>query len=198
MKFTRVYQFKISLEGIKPQIWRRIQVPENYTFWDFHVAIQDSMGWWDYHLHLFTMPDPEINDEIRIGIPDDEWEDEYDVVAGWEYYIRDYFSASNSVAMYEYDFGDSWHHRIRLEKILPREHGVKYPICIAGKRTCPPEDCGGVWGFQEFLKAIKNSRHEDHESMLEWVGGSYDPMKFDPGAVKFDNPRKRWRTAFES
>jgi hypothetical protein len=80
---------------------------------------------------------------------------------------------------YEYDFGDSWEHKILLEKILPFDTKTALPVCIKGKRACPPEDCGGIWGYEELLEAISNPKHPDHENMLEWLGGEFDPEEFD-------------------
>lgn len=139
-----IYQFKITLEGIKPPIWRRIQVPESYSFWDLHVAIQDSMGWEDYHLHEFNILNPKTGIKDNIGLPSDDWGDDKTVIPGWKTPISSYFSALNKKAAYEYDFGDSWDHKVALEKILPFEFGVQYPRCLAGERACPPEDCGGI------------------------------------------------------
>ena len=102
----------------------------------------------------------------------------------------------NRIANYTYDFGDNWEHKIPLEKILPRDKNIEYPACIAGKRACPPEDCGGIWGYEEFLEAINNPDHEEHEEMLEWVGGEFDPEHFDVSEVSFDDPDKRRKFAF--
>ncbi|MFQ5794054.1 MAG: plasmid pRiA4b ORF-3 family protein [Candidatus Bipolaricaulia bacterium] len=192
-KFNQVYQFKITLEDSKPPIWRRIQVPQTYTFWDLHVAIQDSMGWVDYHLHEFEIIDP-ANGVVRIGIPEGDFDRE--VLAGWRQKIADYFSMENRLAGYVYDFGDNWVHKIQLEKILPREKNINYPICIKGKRACPPEDCGGIWGYEELLETIKNPNHEEYEEMLEWLGGEFDPEHFDVKEVSFDDPDKRRKMAF--
>jgi len=190
----RVYQFKITLEGIKPPIWRRIQVPENYTFWGLHVAIQDAMGWQDYHLHVFEMLNPSTGSKVNIGIPEGPLDTEF--LPGTQLRIADYFSMENRLAKYEYDFGDGWVHEIRLEKILPRKEGVDYPICIAGKRACPPEDCGGVWGYESLLEAIRDESHEEHERMLEWLGGEFDPECFDPDEVSIDDADARLKLAF--
>jgi len=196
-KFDYVYQFKITLEDIKPPIWRRIQVPETYTFWDLHVAIQDAMGWKDYHLHEFEMRHPVTGEKVRIGIPNEEYEFfGPEILPEQELKIADWFSMKNRVAEYTYDFGDNWHHKIQLEKILPRDKNVKYPICIAGKRACPPEDCGGIWGYEELLEAIKNPQHERHEEMIEWVGEEFDPEHFDPKEVSFTDPQKRRKLIF--
>lgn len=195
-KFERVYQFKITLRGIKPPIWRRIQVPETYTFWDLHVAIQDAMGWLDYHLHLFEIANPSTDMIEEIGIPDEDFELDREVLPGWKRKIADYFPMDNTKANYTYDFGDNWEHMIKLEKILPRDKNVKYPMCIAGKRASPPEDCGGIWGYGDFLEIIMNPEHEEYEEMLEWASGEFDPEHFDAKEVHFDDPDERWRTAF--
>jgi len=193
-KFDQVYQFKITLRDIKPPIWRRIQVPETCTFWDLHVAIQDAMGWSDYHLHEFEMVDPSTGLKVNIGIPDEDFGRE--ILPGWKQKIADYFSMGNRLAEYIYDFGDNWEHIIKLEKILPRDENVDYPICIAGKRACPPEDCGGIWGYENFLEIINDPDNEEYEDMIEWVGGEFDPEHFDVKEVSFDDPDKRRRIAF--
>jgi len=184
--FNHVYQFKITLRGIRPPIWRRIQVPETYTFWDLHMAIQNVMGWLNYHIHEFEIVDPASGSMVNIGIPDDMFGT--GVLPGWKKKIADYFSMENPKANYTYDFGDNWEHKIQLEKILPREKGVNYPICVKGKRACPPEDCGGVWGYAELLEAIKDPSHESHEELLEWLGENFDPEHFDVNEVTFDDP----------
>lgn len=194
-KFNQVYQFKITLQGIKPPIWRRIQVPQTCTFWDIHVAIQDVMGWSDYHLHEFEIMNPSTGLEVNIGLPDDEFGKK--VLVGWNQKIADYFSMENPYADYVYDFGDNWEHKIKLEKILPKEKNVDYPICIKGKRACPPEDVGGIWGYEEFLDIIKDPDHEEHEEMLEWAGGEFDPDHFDCEDVSFDDPARRLKIALE-
>ena len=196
-KFNQVYQFKITLKDSKPPIWRRIQVPETYTFWDLHVAIQDAMGWDDYHLHEFEMINPSNNSKVKIGIPIDDDFFDREVFPGWNQKIIDYFTMKNPTANYTYDFGDNWLHKVQLEKILPREQIVNYPICIKGKRACPPEDCGGIWGYEELLEIIKNPGHEEHEEMLEWLGGDFDLEHFDVKEIRFDDPGQRRKIAFE-
>jgi hypothetical protein len=124
-KFDMVYKFKITLKRIKPPIWRRIQVPETYTFWDLHVAIQDVMGWLDYHLHHFEIFNPSTGVREEIGIPDEDFEWSRIILPGWEQKIADYFSIDNDKAEYIYDYGDNWEHIIKLEKILPHKKGNK-------------------------------------------------------------------------
>ena len=192
-----VYQFKVTLKDIEPAIWRRITVPGNYSFWDLHVAIQDAMGWLDYHLHLFRIVNPETEEIHEIGIPDDEpIDDDLESLPGWEIPIVGYFLKPGDQADYEYDFGDGWEHEVVLEGIFLREPKIKYPKCVDGARACPPEDCGGVHGYSEMLKIVRNPSHKEHKSMMEWLGKKYDPKAFDPKKVKFDNPKKRWRIAF--
>jgi hypothetical protein len=193
-----IYQFLVRLRDISPEIWRRIQVPATYTFWDLHVAIQDAMGWLDYHLHAFRIRDPDSGSIDEIGIPDDEpFEDEPPVIPGWEMKIADYFMESGDVSLYEYDFGDGWEHEVILEAISERKKGKKYPICLSGVRACPPEDCGGVSGYEELLSTIADPKSEEYESTMEWLGGRYDSEHFNTTEVKFDNPKTRWKIAFE-
>jgi len=194
---NQTLQFKVTLMGIEPEVWRRIVVPRNYSFWDLHVAIQDAMGWLDYHLHAFRMQNSETGEVHQIGIPDDSFEDAAPVLAGWEVPISGYFREPGDRAFYEYDFGDGWEHEVVLEEIgspIPRK---RYPMCVNGARACPPEDCGGVPGYEELLEVLRDPTHEEHESMLEWVGGKYDPAAFSPKKVRFDDPKKRWRNAFQ-
>lgn len=193
----RVYQFKITLGGIQPPIWRRIQVPDSYNFWDLHVAIQDAMGWQDSHLHLFRIASPRNGMMEMFGIPDDDgFEGDPVTLPGWEYSMAPSFPKVGTSAVYEYDFGDDWQHEVVLEEVAARLPRKKYPACVAGARACPPEDCGGIPGYEEMLQIIQNPAHEEHESMLEWLGGGYNPDAFDPEKVRFDDPHKRWKVAF--
>lgn len=191
-----VFQFKISLKDIKPSIWRRIQITKQCTFWDLHVAIQDAMGWTDSHLHEFKVFSPFMGKKEYIGIPDDEGEDVHPVLAGWDVKVADYMrSEANHEILYLYDFGDSWEHLIAFEGEHEKQSD-KYPVCLEGKRACPPEDVGGIPGYENFVAIIKNPRHKERKELLEWVGGKYDPEEFDPKEVKFDNPKIRWKNAF--
>lgn len=193
-KYDRVYQFKITLYGFRPPIWRRIQVPEAYSFWDLHVAIQDAMGWSDYHLHQFEMVDSSSGMKVRIGIPDNEFG--MKILPELKQKIADYFSMENRPADYLYDFGDNWEHRILLEKILPRDKNIDYPICVSGKRACPPEDCGGIGGYEALLEVISDPDDEEYEEMMEWLGGEFDPEYFEAKEVGFDDPDKRRNLAY--
>jgi len=173
--FDKVCQFRITLKGTAPPVWRRIQVPGNYTFWDLHVAIQDAMGWSDYHLHRFDFLHPPLRLRLSIGLPDEtDARLEIRVLPDWEQRILDHFSPGNDTMNYTYDFGDDWEHSVKLEKVLPREKGVDYPRLIKGKGACPPEDCGGVWSFEQQCRE-----------------GSIDRDDFDVEEMIFTDPRKR-------
>jgi hypothetical protein len=200
---TLVYQFKITLKEITPPIWRRIQVPSQYSFWDLHVALQDAMGWFDYHLHTFHLSISKLYkwQQVEIGIPGDEIE-AHQLLPGWKVPIAEYFIEPGQSAVYEYDFGDGWSHEILLEGILIKEKGIKYPRCIAGVRACPPEDCGGIPGYFRLLEIIKDPKNEEYEETVEWLKGHvvnyypYNPDEFNPQKVHFWNPQKRWKLAF--
>ena len=177
-------------------------VPAKYSFWDLHVAIQDSMGWLDYHLHAFRIREKHKRKTIEIGIPvDDEW-DGYEVATGWDVPITDYFDEPGQVAEYEYDFGDSWIHEIQLEGIMLKTKGIKYPICQEGERSCPPEDCGGVPGYYRLIEILDDPKNEEYKEYIHWLKGHarnyfpYIPEEFIPGKVRFDNPKQRWKKAF--
>ena len=200
-----VYRFGVHLRGTEPPIWRLIDVPAEYRFWDLHVAIQDAMGWLDYHLHEFSIIAPDSRKPVTIGIPASDFGyDDDDVLRDTECAIADYFRSPGDKATYIYDFGDGWQHRLALSRVLPREPGVRYPVCRDGERACPPEDCGGVGGFRSFLDVLADPDHGEHKDTQAWlidhVGRyhPYDPEDFDPAAVAFDDPRERWRRAWEN
>ncbi len=186
----KIFQLRISLEGIEPEIWRRIQIPGDSTFWDLHCAIQDAFGWEDCHLHEFHLG--RGDDELRVGILEDEdpIDEEDELLPGWELTLAENIRA-REVFLYVYDFGDNWVHYITLEKIVGAAPRKKYPICLEGERACPPEDCGGPRGYAELLKVIRNPRHPEHEEMLEWVGKRFDPERFDVKKVRFSDPTER-------
>ena len=164
----QVYQFKITLIDTQPDIWRVIQVPDHYNFWDLHVAIQDAMGWLDCHLHEFNFAsDKEL---IRIGMPDEE-SDNSNTLLGWEVNIKTHFEKVGTIARYTYDFGDGWEHEVVLEVILPLNSAIRYPVCIAGERACPPEDCGGVPGFEEMLATLKHGKASEKKELNQWLTG---------------------------
>lgn len=194
----KVYQIKITMKDIEPLIWRRIVVPDHYTFWDLHCGIQDAMGWDDYHLHEFRVPFKAFNYFERIGIPfEDDLEEDTELKPGWQLLISDYFLEIGDHAEYEYDFGDCWVHDILFEGILLREKGQKYPQCIGGERACPPEDCGGVSGYYQLCEVMRDKDHDEYSDYLQWLGKPYDPEEFDPRKVKFTRPGSRLNRLFK-
>lgn len=173
-----IYQVKITLNMTRPPIWRRIQVSNNISLSRFHNIIQTVMGWSGYHLHQF------IIDGEYYGVPHPDYG--FEMRNEIRVKLNRVMFAEKDKFLYEYDFGDGWEHIIVLEKILPAVSGVDYPVCLKGKRACPPEDCGGVWGYESLLETIQNPAHPEHEEMLEWVGGSFDPEAFDMEQINLD------------
>jgi len=146
----------------------------------------------------FRFQESTLGSAVEVGIPDEDLpEGAETVLPGWEQAIRQFFTAPGASAEYEYDFGDGWEHDVVLEAVLPRVKGRKYPRCVGGARACPPEDCGGPHGYEDLLAVIFEPRHPEFKNMMTWLGGSFDPEGFDPKAVRFDNPRTRWRRAFQ-
>lgn len=173
MTTQTVYQFKITLEGIRPPIWRRFQVQSDITFYELHRVLQAVMGWYNAHLHLFDLGGLIVTDAETLA---ESWEDGVDEQQAR---LPQYVRQEGQKLRYEYDFGDSWEHELLLEKILPAEASVRYPRCLEGKRACPPEDCGGVWGYADLLEAMADESHPEREMYLEWLGGELDPEAFD-------------------
>ena|GEM_PF-915931 len=195
--FETVFQFKITLIGAEPAIWRRIQVPGSYTFYDLHVAIQNAMGWTDSHLHAYEMQGKR---KVRIESPyavEDLHKKPYGFTP--EIMIAGFFKKEKDSAIYEYDFGDGWRHDVVLEDIQLKKSGMKYPVCLAGQRACPPDDCGGLGGYAGCVEAAtsKTISDEDDEALalLTWLDG-WNPEKFNPKDVVFENPAKRFRDSF--
>jgi len=194
----KIYQFKITLKETHPPVWRRMQVPSTYTFWDLHVAIQSAMGWSDCHPHKFRIISKTV-DILVLGTQLEESDDVFgeDVaLPDWKHTISEYeVMLPKAFTTYIYDFGDYWEHGIDFEKVIPAEVGVTYPRCIKGKRACPPEDCGGAWGYADLLEALADTEHEEHDEMKQWVesqtGSPFDPELFDPDKVVFSDPKER-------
>jgi hypothetical protein len=170
---TQIYQIKVTLQDTEPPIWRRIQVRANMTLDRLHEVIQTVMGWTDSHLHQF------IVGQTYFGVPDPDYGDDLEMNDEAKARLSQITREKGFAFAYEYDFGDSWVHELLLEKIAPPEQGVSYPMCLSGERACPPEDVGGTWGYEEFLAAIRDPEHPEHEDYLEWIGSEFDPQAFD-------------------
>jgi len=175
----QVYQFKITLQGIDPPIWRRIQT-KDCTLDKLHEHIQTAMGWMNSHLHQFiingvTHGDPELLD--------DGWEETPPVNSRRIKLSKIVPKDGKRFSFkYEYDFGDGWEHEILFEGFTPSEKGVHYPVCVEGERACPPEDVGGTYGYQEYVRAMANPKDKRHKEFLEW-SGPFDPEAFDAQAA---------------
>jgi hypothetical protein len=180
-----LYQIKVTLRGSNPPIWRRLVVAADTRLSTLHNILQAAMGWENDHLHGFQVG------RRWIGEPaEDPW---HEADGERKLKLSDVAPAAKSKLRYQYDFGDSWDHDIVVEKVLPPESDVQAPACIAGARACPPEDVGGVWGYQWFLEAIQDPSHPEHEERLEWVGDNFDPEAFDPEKVNAVLSRLRSR-----
>jgi hypothetical protein len=171
-----IYRLSITLADVEPPVWRVVEVPD-CTLGELHDVIQVAMGWQESHMHQFILnkkyygrPSP---DDYGIDVQDEEGIRLSQIFTG----------KKKPRLVYEYDFGDSWQHEIRLERTLEPEPKVKYPRCVEGARACPPEDCGGAWGYADFLEAMADPKHENHRDMKEWIGGKFDPEKFSADKV---------------
>jgi Plasmid pRiA4b ORF-3-like protein len=177
------YQLKITLMGISPPIWRRIQVPGTILLSELHDVIQAGFGWTDTHLHHFE------RDGTYWSEPDDEFEERKDERKAP---LRKVLLREGDGMTYTYDFGDNWRHRILLEKIIRTDTPGTLPICVDGKRRRPPEDVGGPSGYEEFLKVTVEPGHEDSGRFRGWAGESFHAEEFDLDSVNRVLQKKRW------
>ncbi|MHB1343185.1 MAG: plasmid pRiA4b ORF-3 family protein [Thermoleophilia bacterium] len=168
---TVVYQLKVSLKGAKPPIWRRLLVGDDVTLRRLHNILQAACGWSNSHLHEFSVGGN------RFGRTDPEWPS--DMRSDTRKRLSSLGLVEGDKLEYVYDFGDWWEHTILVEAIRPRKEDEVLPLCTAGRRAFPPEDCGGTWGYQELLAVLADSSHPEHEHMSEWVGPYFDPEAVD-------------------
>jgi hypothetical protein len=180
-------------------------VPSSIVLGELHEVIQIAMGWTNSHLHQFRLRDKGLKpsaQEMARRFQQDEWDDEFlGRMRGERYFVAKVTSWGDpsdmegedeadftlgelcpnvkSKLIYEYDFGDGWQHTIEVQKIIEPEPGVEYPVCLAGRKACPPEDCGGIWGYYELLETIADPNAGDHDDMVEWLGSGFDPDAFD-------------------
>ena len=171
-----IARLRITLSDTDPEIWRIVDVPVEASLKMVHDIIQAAMGWQDYHLWEFEA------DERRYGLPDREWPDDT-LTAAKNTKLMTLIDRGIRQLDYTYDMGDNWHHTIIIEAVEPGQPDTKYPRYIDGARRCPPEDCGGTPGFENFLAAIANPKHEDHAELIEWYDacyrGTYHPETID-------------------
>lgn len=169
-------QLKVTLQGIEPPVWRRVLVPGRLTLDRLHLIIQRVMGWTDAHLHEFVIG------RYRYGVPDPEMKVS-NILPEQRVMLQDVTPVQDGRFIYLYDLGDGWEHEVVVEKLLPPVARRRYFVCLGGERHCPPENCGGPSGYAELLEAIHDRRHPQHDQMVEWVGGPFDPEYFDVDAV---------------
>ena len=178
-----IFQLKISLQHISPPIWRRVQM-DDCTLDELHDIIQIAMGWDDEHMFAFVIDGKQYGDVQRGG--------DFDHDAS-SVRLSDLAEQGRLRFRYDYDFGDDWEHAIEIEKTLPAQEGVCYSRCVKGERACPPEDSGGPYEYPYFVEKVHDPKHEEHEETLEWLGGEFDPEKFDLEEVNKDlRYLRRW------
>ena len=191
-KTAEIYQLKVTLLETDPPIWRRLLVPGDTTLARLDDVLQAAMGWTDAHTHLFTV---ELGGAVvRYGEPDPEWD--FEVYNEHRPRLHHIARQVGARFVYEYDLGDAWEHLVEVEKILPPTDSFPAATCTGGERACPPEDAGGVHGYYEKLAALRDPRHEEHESTKTWmesaIGGPVDPDRFDIGATNATLLRLSW------
>jgi Plasmid pRiA4b ORF-3-like protein len=169
-----VHTIKVTLAGSQPPIWRRLQVPSTITLRALHDVLQAAFGWEDYHMWVFETP------LGRYGLPDRDLE----ISSAAAKRLDQIAPRKGDRFGYTYDFGDDWEHIIVVEAISNPEPGIAYPHCLTGRRACPPEDCGGIWGYDYLIEILTDPKHEEHQERLEWLGldspSQFDPSAFDP------------------
>ncbi len=195
-KAPPTYQLQILLNGTEPSIWRRLQVPATATLGWFHAVLQVAVGWTNSHLHQFICgehmyADPETQLDLSESDPPALDENKFT--------LAELLKDVHEGLIYEYDFGDSWEHIVMVEKILPADSSKPATaVCLAGSRACPPEDCGGIGGYLELLKVLKNRRHPEHRNMKEWLGRPFDPEFFDIATTNAWLRKLKWPRVTES
>lgn len=185
-----IYQIKVTLLGTRPPIWRRLLIPAELTLEQLHSVLQRAMGWENCHMHDFRIG-PQ-----RFGKPDpvEKFMGRWATVSERGVRLSTVLNKIGAKAIYTYDFGDSWEHSVVVEKVLSPEPGHVYPVCVAGQRHGPPEDCGGLPGFYNLLEAIGDPQHEQHEESTDWLGDDFDPDMFSLDEVnqRLANLQRRW------
>jgi len=168
-----IYLFKVWIKESRPQIWREIEVEDSILLPEFHQILQTVMGWTNSHLHQFSRGKKYYcNTDNEENINDD-------IIDYKSIKVSDLIKNVGEHIIYEYDFGDFWEHNIELLEIRNKEKDIFYPRCTAGERSCPVEDSGGIYGYQEMLKVLKNKNHPDYQDISEWIGKDFDSDYFN-------------------
>lgn len=170
-----VHRIKITLRDSRPPIWRRLEVPSGITLRELHDVIQAAFGWEDYHMWAFE------GGRDRYGVADRD----LGIRSAASKRLSQVAFRTGGRLRYTYDFGDDWEHDILIEDVTEPEPDIAYPRCLTGRRACPPEDCGGIWGYDYLIEILADPGHEEHEDRLEWLGLD-SANKFDPAAFDVD------------
>lgn len=190
------YQLTIVLLGSEPPIWRRLQVPGAANLGWLHAVLQVAIGWTNSHLHQFIVGGQFYSD-TRHNYAEHEGSPE--ILEGSKFTLEQVAPHESDAFGYDYDFGDSWEHEIRVEKILPADAAqATVARCLDGARKCPPEDCGGIWGYANLLKVLKNRKHPEHKTMKQWVGGKFDSEAFEVAKTNFWLRKLKWPRVTEA
>src|SRR5437867_1088649 len=183
-KSAQALRLRVSLQEVEPEIWRLLLVRESMTLARLHSFLQRTMGWTNSHLYQFEI-EGQVFTDLDTWEPFEEEDEEPGDPAVTR--LRDLHLKEGAAFTYLYDFGDYWMHDIVVQEIVPVAESQRLPQCSAGARACPPEDCGGPSGYFQLLEAIHDPMHAEHESYLEWLGGSFDPEAF---SVRRANSRR--------
>jgi hypothetical protein len=172
----QVITLRVALEKTSPPIWRRIQLTEDMTLNDLHYAIQGAFGWDDSHLHMFTIKGRGQYSSRRAS-----WDGDFEADTDDSHKVSLGALVKEQVKKfrYIYDFGDSWTHEVKIEKVEMMAEKLKSPRCIDGALCGPPEDCGGIYGFFNFKEIMADRKHPEYKDMKDWYGKTFDPKKFN-------------------
>jgi hypothetical protein len=191
-----IYELQIVLLATKPPIWRRIRVPGDADLGWLHAVIQVAMGWTNSHLHQFHLNGEYYSDPRHHFA---EFEGDPEILDERKFTLQQLVPGAQDRLLYEYDFGDSWHHEVTVERILsPGSAPGCSASCLDGARACPPEDCGGVGGYAELLKALANRKHPEHKTMKEWLGRPFDAEAFDAATANKWLGKLKWPRVTEA
>jgi len=195
-KAAAICQLQIVLTGSQPPIWRRVQVPGTANLGWFHAVLQVAMGWTNSHLHQFICGEHSYADaQAHL----EQYEGDPPVLDESKFTLAELLHDAHEGLVYDYDFGDSWEHIVTLEKILPADASTSgIAVCLAGSRACPPEDCGGIGGYEQLLRALRNRKHPEHKSMKEWLGRPFDPESFNVAIANHWLRKLKWPRVTES
>ncbi len=191
-----VYQLKVVLLGTRRPIWRRLQVPESANLGWLHAVLQVAMGWTNSHLHQFRIGQDCYSD-TRVHFA--EFVGDPEILEERKFTLMQVVPCEKAVFGYEYDFGDSWEHEVIVEKVLPPDLSVSTVArCLDGARACPPEDCGGTWGYENLLKVLRSPKHPEHEDLKTWLGKRFDAEAFSVETANLWLGKLKWPKVTEA